>query len=148
MMRDVPGRTNRGAAFVVGAAIVTMAVGFVLKSPCLGSWADGRQYNLLCYSDVAALYASDDRDRGLDEDRVPYLDGQNEYPVLTGLAMWVAAVPANSYPSFVVWNAVLLTAAAAVTAWALPALAGRRGMWVPGAPTPPLFGLGNWELPP
>src|SRR5919106_1683310 len=66
MMRDVPGRTNRGPALVVGAAIVTMAVGFVLKSPCLGSWADGRQYNLLCYSDVAALYASDDRDRGRD----------------------------------------------------------------------------------
>jgi uncharacterized membrane protein len=146
MMRDVPGRTNRGAAFVVGAAIVTMTVGFVLKSPCLGSWADGRQYNLLCYSDVAALYASDDRDRGLDEDRVPYLDGQNEYPVLTGLAMWVAAVPANSYPSFVVWNAVLLTAAAAVTAWALHAFAGRRAMWFAVAPTLLVYGLVNWDL--
>src|SRR5918996_2219970 len=146
MMRDVPGRTNRGAAFVVGAAIVTMAVGFVLKSPCLGSWADGRQYNLLCYSDVAALYASDDRDRGLDEDRVPYLDGQNEYPVLTGLTMWVAAVPAVSYQSFVVWNAILLTAAAAATAWALHAFTGRRAMRFAMAPTLLVYGLVNWDL--
>ena len=146
MMRDVPERANRGPALVVGAAIVTMAVGFVLKSPCLGSWADGRQYNLLCYSDVAALYASDDRDRGLDEDRVPYLDGQNEYPVLTGLAMWLAAVPADSYPSFVWWNAVLLTAAAAATAWALHAFAGTRAVWFAVAPTLLVYGLVNWDL--
>ena len=98
MMRDVPERANGGRGLVVTAAIVTIAAGFLLKSPCLGPWDDGRQYNLQCYSDVAALYASDDRDRGLDEDRVPYLDGQNEYPVLTGLAMWVTAVPADSYP--------------------------------------------------
>jgi hypothetical protein len=61
MMRDVPERANRGPALVVGAAIVTMAAGFLLKAPCLGSWADGRQYNLLCYSDVAALYGWSDR---------------------------------------------------------------------------------------
>jgi uncharacterized membrane protein len=146
MMRDVPERANRGLGLVVGAAIVTMALGFVLKSPCLGSWADGRQYNLLCYSDVAALYGSEDRDRGLDEDRVPYLDGQNEYPVLTGLAMWIAAVPAGSYPSFVSWNAVLLTAAAAATAWALHALTGRPAMWFAVAPTLLVYGLVNWDL--
>ena len=146
MMRDVPERGSRGPALVVGAAIVTMAVGFVLKSPCLGSWADGRQYNLLCYTDVAALYASDDRDRGLDQDRVPYLDGQNEYPVVTGLAMWAAAVPAGSYQSFVAWNAILLTAAAAATAWALHAFTGRRAMWFAAAPTLLVYGLVNWDL--
>jgi uncharacterized membrane protein len=146
MMRDVPERANGGRGLVVTAAIVTMAVGFLLKSPCLGRWDDGRQYNLLCYSDVAALYASDDRDRGLDEDRVPYLDGQNEYPVLTGLAMWVTAVPADSYPSFVAWNALLLTAAAAATAWALHAFTGRRAMWFAVAPTLLVYGLVNWDL--
>jgi uncharacterized membrane protein len=146
MMRDVPERANGGRGLVVTAAIVTIAAGFLLKSPCLGPWDDGRQYNLQCYSDVAALYASDDRDRGLDEDRVPYLDGQNEYPVLTGLAMWVTAVPADSYPSFVVWNALLLTAAAAVTAWALHAFTGRRAMWFSVAPTLLVYGLVNWDL--
>ena len=147
-MRDVPEhtRSSAGRRLVVTAAIVTMAAGFLLKSPCLGPWDDGRQYNLLCYSDVAALYGSDDRDRGLDEDRVPYLDGQNEYPVLTGLTMWVAAVPAVSYQSFVVWNAILLTAAAAATAWALHAFTGRRAMWFAVAPTLLVYGLVNWDL--
>lgn len=146
MMPDVPERANGGRGLVVTAAIITMAAGFLLKAPCLGPWDDGRQYNLLCYSDVAALYASDDRDRGLDEERVPYLDGQNEYPVLTGLAMWVTAVPADSYPSFVVWNALLLTAAAAATAWALHAFTGRRAMWFAVAPTLLLYGHVNWDL--
>jgi uncharacterized membrane protein len=147
MMRDVPEHArSSGRGLVVTAAIVTMAAGFLLKAPCLEPWDDGRQYNLLCYSDVAALYSSDDRDRGLDEDRVPYLDGQNEYPVLTGLTMWVAAVPSGSYQTFVVWNALLLTAAAAATAWALHAFTGRRAMWFAVAPTLLVYGLVNWDL--
>ena len=148
MMPDVPEHapSSAGRNLVVAATIVTMAAGFLLKAPCLGRWDDGRQYNLLCYSDVAALYASGDRDRGLDEDRFPYVDGQNEYPVLTGLAMWVAALPADSYPSFFIWTAVLLTGAAAATAWALHALVGRRAMWFALAPTLLVYGFVNWDL--
>lgn len=117
-----------------------------MKSPCLGSWGDGRQYNRLCYSDVAALYASEDRDRGLDEDRVPYLDGENEYPVLTGLTMWVAALPAGSYPGFFNWTAVLLTGAALITAAALHRMVGDRAMFFALAPTLTITGLVNWDL--
>jgi uncharacterized membrane protein len=144
----VPGHApwSAGRGLILAATVLTMAVGFALKSPCLGSWSDGRQYNRLCYSDVAALYGSGDRDRGLDEDRVPYLDGQNEYPVLTGLTMWVAALPADSYPSFFVWTAVLLTVAAAVTAWALHAAVGRWALAFAVAPTLAIYGLMNWDL--
>jgi glycosyl transferase family 87 len=144
----VPGHApwSAGRGLILAATVLTMAVGFALKSPCLGSWSDGRQYTRLCYSDVAALYASGDRDRGLDEDRVPYIDGQNEYPVLTGLTMWVAALPADSYPSFFVWTAVLLTGAAAVTAWALHAAAGRWALAFAVAPTLAIYGLMNWDL--
>jgi uncharacterized membrane protein len=144
----VPGHApwSAGRGLILAATVLTMAVGFALKSPCLGPWSDGRQYNRLCYSDVAALYGSGDRDRGLDEDRVPYLDGQNEYPVLTGLTMWVAALPADSYPSFFVWTAVLLTVAAAVTAWALHAAVGRWALAFAVAPTLAIYGLMNWDL--
>ena len=128
------------------ATTLTMAVGWLLKSPCLGSWADGRQYTRLCYSDVAALYASPDRDRGLDEDRVPYVDGQNEYPVLTGLVMWVAALPAVSYPSFFVWTSFLLLAAALATAWVLHRLVGDRALFFGLAPTLLIYGFVNWDL--
>jgi uncharacterized membrane protein len=137
---------RRGLGVVLAATAVTMAAGWLLKSPCLGSWADGRQYNRLCYSDVAALYSSDDRDRGLDEDRFPYLDGENEYPVLTGVAMWVAALPATSYASFFNWNALLLTAAALVTAGTLHRLVGPRALFFALAPSLAVYGFVNWDL--
>jgi uncharacterized membrane protein len=137
---------RRGLGVVLAVTAVTMAVGWLVKSPCLGSWSDGRQYNRLCYSDVAALYASEDRDRGLDEGRVPYVDGENEYPVLTGVAMWVAALPATSYASFFNWTALLLTALALVTAAVIHRMVGLRALYFAAAPTLAIYGLMNWDL--
>lgn len=128
------------------ATAITMAVGWLLKSPCLGSWADGRQYNLLCYSDIVALHGSDDRDRGLDEDRFPYVEAENEYPVLTGLVMWVAALPATSYAPFFNWTALLLLGAALATAWALHRMVGMRALFFALAPSLTVYGLVNWDL--
>jgi uncharacterized membrane protein len=131
---------------VLVATAATMAVGWLLKSPCLGSWADGRQYTRLCYSDVAALYASDDRDRGLVEHRVPYVDGENEYPVVTGMVMWAAAIPATSHASYFNWTALLLTGAALATAWALHRMVGERALYFALAPTLLIYGFVNWDL--
>jgi uncharacterized membrane protein len=141
----VSGRGPR-LAVVLATTAGTLAVGWLLKAPCLGSWADGRQYNRLCYSDVAALYASDDRDRGLDERRFPYVDGQNEYPVLTGVAMWVTALPASSYPTYFVWTSLLLTGAALGTAAALHRVAPRHALMFAAAPTLLIYAFVNWDL--
>jgi uncharacterized membrane protein len=137
---------ERGLALILAATLATLALGWLLKAPCLGSWADGRQYNRLCYSDVAALYGDVDRDRGLDEDRFPYLEGENEYPVLTGVSMWVAALPADSYASFFTWTAVLLAAAALVSAAMLHRLAGPRALVFALAPTLLIYAFMNWDL--
>jgi uncharacterized membrane protein len=131
---------------VLAATIFSLGLGFLIKSPCLGSWSDGRQYNRLCYSDVAALYASEDRDRGLDQDRVPYVDGENEYPVLTGLFMGLAALPADSYASFFVWTAALLTVCALATSWALHRAAGGNALLFALSPTLAIYGFLNWDL--
>ena len=137
---------KRGLAIVLGATLATLALGWLLKAPCLGSWADGRQYNRLCYSDVAALYGDTFRDRGLTEDRVPYLDGENEYPVLTGLVMWATALPVDSYPSFFNLSAVLLSAAALATAASLHRMSGRRALLFALAPTLLIYAFVNWDL--
>ncbi len=143
MARHVP---RRGLALVLVATFATLALGWALRAPCLGSWSDGRQYNRLCYSDIAALYASADRDRGLTEDRVPYVDGENEYPVLTGLSMWLAALPANSYPTFFNWTALLLAAAALATAAFLHRLAGPNALLFALSPTLAVYAFVNWDL--
>jgi uncharacterized membrane protein len=137
---------SRAFALVLVATLATLAAGWLLKSPCLGSWADGRQYNRLCYSDVAALYGDTTRDRGLAEDRVPYVDGENEYPVLTGLAMWVTALPVDSYPSFFNLTAALLAAAGLATAALLDRLSGRRALLFALAPTLLIYAFVNWDL--
>jgi uncharacterized membrane protein len=135
-----------GVGLVLALTAATMAGGWLLKAPCLGPWGDGRQYTRLCYSDVAALYASGDRDRGLEQDRVPYIDAENEYPVLTGVAMWLATVPAASFASFFNWTALLLTGAALATAWALFRIAGDGALIFSLAPTLLLYGFVNWDL--
>jgi uncharacterized membrane protein len=137
----------RGLALVLLATLVTLGIGWLQKSPCLGSWADGRQYNRLCYSDVAALYGDNTtRDRGLDQDRVPYVDGENEYPVLTGFAMWYTAVPVDSYPSFFNLSAILLSGAALATAAMLHRLTGGRALLFAVAPTLLIYAFVNWDL--
>ena len=137
---------ERGLGLVLLATVATLALGWVLKAPCLGSWADGRQYNRLCYSDVAALYGDTFRDRGLAEDRIPYVDGENEYPVLTGLTMWVTAVPVDGYPAFFNLSAVILSGAALVTAAILHGMAGRRALLFALAPTLLIYAFVNWDL--
>ncbi|MGH2724331.1 MAG: glycosyltransferase 87 family protein [Actinomycetota bacterium] len=141
-----PAPVRRGLGLVLALTVVTLAAGYLLKLPCLTAGWTGQQYTRLCYSDVAALYASDDRDRGLDEGRFPYLEAGNEYPVLTGLAMGLAAVPARSYPAFFNWTAVLLTGAALATAWALHRMGGRRALLFAVAPTLAIYGFMNWDL--
>jgi uncharacterized membrane protein len=142
-----PPASRRGLALVLGATLLTLGAGYLLKLPCLTSdWRDGRQYNRLCYSDPAALYGSTDRARGLDRGLVPYLEGENEYPVLSGLAMWVAAVPSDHFPAFATWTALLLTGCALATAWALHRMAGRRALLFALAPTLLLYAFINWDL--
>jgi uncharacterized membrane protein len=139
---------GRGSlAVVLAATLFTLAVGYLIKSPCLDprTW-DGGEYRRMCYSDVAALYGSLDRDRGLAEDRLPYLEARNEYPVLSALTMWMAAIPSSSFTSFFNWTALLLTGSALVTAWALFRVVGSRALLFALSPSLALFGFVNWDL--
>jgi len=130
--------------FVLGVTLVTLALGWLLKSPCLGPWDDGRQYTRLCYSDVAALYSAE----GIDQHLVPYFEHTNEYPVLTGFTMALTGIPARSYASFFNWNALLLGGFALVTSWALSRMAGERALLFAAAPTLLIYSFVNWDLIP
>lgn len=135
------GRDRATLAIVLGIALLTLALGFLQKSPCLGPW-DGRQYTLLCYSDILPLFHTE----RLDEGAVPYLEADNEYPVLTGLSMALAGIPADSAPSFFVWNALMLGALGLVTAGVLTRLAGLRALFFAAAPTLLIYAFVNWDL--
>jgi len=72
-------------------------VGYLLDYSCVaGGWASPDRYEQLCYSDIPALFGY----RGFAEGFIPYVQtppgGQPlEYPVLTGVFMWVASLLAT-----------------------------------------------------
>ncbi len=136
---------------VLAATLVTLGIfGTALKAQCAaGSWADGRQYRHLCYSDVVPLYGSEH----LQDRRLPYLDacpattGQcDEYPVLTMYFMRLAAWVGHGYSNFFIANAVGLLIAGLVTVWALYEVVGARALYVAAAPTLLIYGFMNWDL--
>jgi hypothetical protein len=49
----------------------TLILGAVAKAPCAsGDWSDGRQYRLLCYTDIIPLLTTEQ----LADGRLPFLD--------------------------------------------------------------------------
>lgn len=139
-------------ALVLVCAGATMAVGTALKAPCAaGDWAGGRQYKLLCYSDIVPLLGTEQ----LTGNRVPFVnacvkvEGQNcdEYPVLTMVFMRGAAwISGANYGGFYYVNAVLLGVCALVIATLLYMLAGARALYFALAPTLLVYGTMNWDL--
>jgi uncharacterized membrane protein len=140
-------------AVALAATIVTLAAGAALKAPCAsGYWNDGRQYRLLCYSDIVPLYGTEH----LQGNRIPYVDACpadstcDEYPVLTMYFMrataWVARAFSDSFTAFFVVNALALAGLALSVTWALYEMVGARALYFALAPTLAIYAFMNWDL--
>jgi uncharacterized membrane protein len=150
-MRRVKHAARAVSLTVVLACVVgTMAVGAASKTPCAGGTYDGRQYRLLCYTDIVPLVGTEQLAGG----RLPFLDACadtenncDEYPVLTMYLMRVAAwIGGTGFTAFYWTNVVLLIGFGAATATCLWLLAGRRALWFALAPTLAIYGVVNWDL--
>jgi uncharacterized membrane protein len=128
---------------VVVVALCTVFLGFAHKSICLTGDFEELTYRAYCYTDVVPLYRQD----GFAAGRVPYLDGRNEYPVATGLFMWVASLPARGEATFFLTNALGLAVLAVATAWLLARRVGLRALSFAAAPSLFLYAFLNWDLP-
>ena len=85
-----PNRFWTAARVVLALVCLTLSLHWVQKSPCQdGAWSDFKQYRLMCYTDVLALYYAE----GLSDGKVPYRDHNVEYPVLTGAFMGAIGLP-------------------------------------------------------
>jgi uncharacterized membrane protein len=138
------GRAPRlGLGFVLVATLLTLFVGFAHKSLCLtGDGFDARAYRLECYNDIVPLY----RAEGFREGEFPYLEARNEYPVGTGLFMWVASLYGRGEGDFVVANTVLLAALGLLTSAVLFRAVGHRALYFALAPALALYAFLNWDL--
>jgi uncharacterized membrane protein len=138
-------------ALILGAVTVTMALGAAQKSPCAGGdFEGGRQYKLLCYTDIVPLLGTEQLEGG----RLPFFDPcaptQNncdEYPVLTMYLMRAAAwISGFSYARFFYTNAIVMLGFAMIVAVCLWLLAGNRALWFALAPSLLVYGTVNWDL--
>jgi len=109
-----------------------------------------------CSSDTVGLFAN----RHLAEHLFPYVSGSYtsdppavhggtlEYPTLTGLWVWLSALPVSSVHGFMIVTALTFVPVVVVITLGLQRLAGRRA-WI-WAATPPLllYALYNWDVLP
>lgn len=113
---------DRQQTVLVLVVLALAAASFLLRVPCLAPDAGPLALAVPgCNGDLAVMWFH----RGLAEGRIPYLQPVTdpvtglpttvEYPVLTGLVMWLFALP-GSYPVFLGLNAALMGLAAATTA--------------------------------
>ncbi|MDH4015744.1 MAG: glycosyltransferase 87 family protein [Actinomycetota bacterium] len=138
------------------AGLLVYAVGWLSKGYCLASgFGAPQRYMYLCYSDIPILYSA----RGLADGAFPYLlepgAGQAvlEYPVLTGVFMYVAAwvtrlLSGDSLTFFAV-NVVGMSALLAWTIVSTGRTVARRpwdALMVALAPVVALAGFVNWDL--
>jgi uncharacterized membrane protein len=170
MPADAPQRSrNRARDLGVLALIavvllcgLTLIFGFLNKDRCTGPVYDSlgrteeflkRAYQDVCYSDIQYLWVG----RDIDKHAFPYVDGDItkdgqltggavEYPVLTGVLMWLGAYYAHNDHEFLSYSALLLAPFALFAAWALGRLARWRALiWALGPPLV-LYAFHNWDL--
>lgn len=141
---------------VVIFAIGGFMLGLISKLPCtVSGWSDPGRYTHLCYTDIAPLYSL----RGFADGVFPYIQNplpgqeQLEYPVLTGLFMYVANFLSpggdNATLTFFYVNVIMLAVCLIVAVVATAATVKRRpwdAAMVALAPGTILCATINWDL--
>lgn len=153
---------------VVATSVVFLLLAYLNKARCAawpfgtsGFREDGRTVffdsikdSQVCYSDVQHLWLG----REINDHVFPFLTGgitpdgvlfggTVEYPVLSGLLMWIAAIPSSNDAQFLLWSAVLMAPFGVLTAWLLGRMAGWPAkLWAAGPPLV-MYAFHNWELP-
>ena len=156
-------RLRRPAVVCTAATAVLMVLAYAARLPCFGPDFDpsgvsgpdlgARAVAYLCYSDIQALW--DVRDLNLH--LFPYVHGAPgggtalapgtvEYPVLSGVLIYLLALPASTDFGFYTSSALVLGAAGLLTSAMLARAAGWRALWFAAAPALVLYAFLNWDL--
>lgn len=150
-------RQRQHLAALLAVTALTLTAAYAIKSPCLHTpWSTGVQYTQRCYNDVQVLYVS----RGFNLHAFPYVGhggrtlpdgtplGFVEYPVLTGMLMWLESFAAHGRASFFAANAMWMALAALATTvclWAFGSPTRRLLFWC-AAPSLAFYAFYNWDL--
>lgn len=152
--RDQGGR-DRALLVAIGVCAVMLIGGYLLKAQCLApeAFPSGHQYSRLCYNDIQPLFGI----RSVSEGAFPYINGEYtedaqliggavEYPVLTGLFLWLAGLFANEQNSYFQVSALLLAPFGLLTAYLLARMTGWRALMWAASPALVYYSFHNWDL--
>lgn len=127
---------------VVTVTLVPLLLSMILIRSCgQAGWGPGAPHPY-CYTDIKPLYEK----RGFARHAIPYLEAENEYPVLTGFFAYAASIPVRSPSGFFAMNVILLGACAIGVSLALRQTVGRRFAYFALAPSLVLYAFLNWDL--
>lgn len=135
---------------ILATAVLTLG-GYLLKAQCIGDYNAVRD-RVLCSNDVQVLFLV----RGLHHHVFPYLHGSLvgknltggtlEYPVLTGVFAWFAALFASDDGAYLQVTALLLAPFSLVTALLLGQMVRGRALIYAFAPPLVWYSFHNWDL--
>ena len=135
--------------FALPAALILL--GALMRAPVLFAYqgpltAHALNVDLMAhvgaYSDISHLFLRDH----LGQHPMPYLDFRFEYPVLTGLFVWVASFAHTSVAAYFLGSTGLLLCLALVTVWGLTRIDGANPWLFAATPALALYGTLNWDL--
>jgi uncharacterized membrane protein len=150
------GRLTGPVALSLLAALVLLAVGALLKQQCVDPHHPAFLSDT-CASDFRILFAT----RHIAAHRLPYVHGgyrvlpggrvaftgaEIEYPVLTGLFLWVIGLPVSSAAGFLDLAMLCLAPFAVVSVLLLARMAGRRALFFAAAPGLVWYGFMNVDF--
>ncbi len=130
---------------LVVLAILASLLSFAKFSHCENTgWATPDQYIHACYSDLPALYEA----RGLNSNQWPYASADNsvEYPVLTGVVMYLTSFAAKSPASYFNINIFFLILLFLATVVMVRKIRPEFAYLVPVAPAMIASLFINWDL--
>lgn len=129
----------------IALAILASLLSFAKFSHCENTgWATPDQYVHACYSDLPALYEA----RGLNTNQWPYASADNsvEYPVLTGVVMYLTSFAAKSPASYFNINIFFLILLFLATVVMVRKIRPEFAYLVPVAPAMIASLFINWDL--
>lgn len=131
--------TKRSVWVVLVTCAFTVTMGFLLKARCMGAIEGLEGYRDLCINDPQEIYGARALQGGF-----PFRD--LEYPVLTGVFMWLTSLFVDSPNGFFIATAVALTPFALISAYLLAKVAGPRALMFAAAPALVMYAFHSWDL--
>lgn len=139
---------SKSAAGILLLALLATLISLAKFQHCRNSgWGAPDVYVHMCYSDLSALYGA----REMNVDRWPYESVENsvEYPVVTGLIMWMTALlvdDVDGYRMYFDINAFLIALLFIATVFLLWRLRPELSFLLPAAPAVVASLYINWDI--